>query len=109
MTEVKKNNVEAYVFDTYNCSLLFKWTVTEYFNPDFSTRVQLQLRYFSILRYKTLLKPSQNKKGRKKIPAAPFFLNTFSQLPAVKKYSKNGAAEKFFGPCYFDLALINLL
>ena len=33
------------------------------------------------------------------------FLNTFSQLPAVKKYSKNGAAGKFFGPSYFDLAL----
>jgi hypothetical protein len=33
-------------------------------------------------------------------------LNTFSQLPAVKKYSKNGAAGKFFGPSYFDPALI---
>jgi len=25
---------------------------------------------------------------------------------AVKKYSKNGAAGKFFGPSYFDQALI---
>jgi len=33
-------------------------------------------------------------------------LNTFSQLPAVKKYSKNGAAGKFFGPSYFDPALV---
>ena len=33
------------------------------------------------------------------------FLNLFSQLPAVKKDSKNGAARKFFGPSYFDLAL----
>ena len=32
-------------------------------------------------------------------------MNTFSQLPAVKKYSKNGAAVKFFGPSYFDPAL----
>jgi hypothetical protein len=32
-------------------------------------------------------------------------LNTFSQLPAVKKYPKNRAARKIFGPSYFDLAL----
>ena len=32
-------------------------------------------------------------------------MNTFSQLPAVKKYSKNGAGGKFFGPSYFDPAL----
>ena len=29
----------------------------------------------------------------------------FSELAAEKKYSKNGAAGKFFGPSYFDLAL----
>ena len=29
------------------------------------------------------------------------FLNTFSQLAAEKKYSKNGAAGKIFGPSYF--------
>ena len=33
------------------------------------------------------------------------FLNPFSQLAAVKD-SKNGAATKFFGHPYFDLALI---
>ena len=33
------------------------------------------------------------------------FLNPFSQLPAVKKDSKNGAARKFFGPSYFVMAL----
>ena len=43
----------------------------------------------------SLLKPSQNKKGRKNF-----------RLPAVKKYSKNGAAGKFFGPSYFDPALV---
>jgi hypothetical protein len=32
-------------------------------------------------------------------------LNPFSQLPAVKKNSKNGAARNFFGPSYFDPAL----
>ena len=50
------------------------------------------------------LKPSQNKKGRKNLQLHRF-LNTFSQLPAVKKYSKNSAAEKIFGPPYFDPAL----
>ena len=50
------------------------------------------------------LKPSQNKKGRKKFLAAPF-LNLFSQLSAVKNYSKMGAARKFFGPSYFVTAL----
>ena len=44
-----------------------------------------------------LLKPSQNKKGQKNFQLHRL-LNTFSQLPAVKKYSKNGAARKFFGP-----------
>ena len=53
-----------------------------------------------------LLKPSQNKNGRKNFPLQRF-LNTFSQLPAVKKYSKNGAAGKIFGPSYFDLALMS--
>merc|ERR1711971_1208220 len=42
------------------------------------------------------LKPSQDKKGRKNFQLH-HFLNTFSQLPAVKKYSKNSAAGKFFG------------
>ena len=33
-------------------------------------------------------------------------MNTFSQLPAVKNDSKNGAARKIFGPSYFVTALI---
>jgi hypothetical protein len=32
-------------------------------------------------------------------------LNTFLPLAAEKKYSKNGAAGKFFGPSYFDPTL----
>ena len=52
-----------------------------------------------------MLKPSQNKKGHKKFQLHRF-LSTLSQLPAVKKYSKNGAAGKFFDPSYFDLALV---
>ena len=51
------------------------------------------------------LKPSQNKKGRKKLQLCRF-LNNISQLPAVIKYSKNGAAGNFFGPSYFDPALV---
>ena len=42
-------------------------------------------------------KASQNKKDR--------FLNTFLQMAAEKKYSKNGAAGIFFGPSYFVTAL----
>ena len=53
---------------------------------------------------KYVQKSSQNKKGRK-IFQLHHFLNTFSQLPAAKKYSKTGAAVKFFGPSYFDPAL----
>jgi hypothetical protein len=33
-------------------------------------------------------------------------LNPFSQLPAVKKNSKNGAGRNFFGPSYFEQALV---
>ena len=51
-----------------------------------------------------VLKPSQNKKGRKNFQLHRF-LNTFSQLLAVKKYSKTGAAGIFFGCSYFDPAL----
>ena len=51
-----------------------------------------------------ILKPGQNKKGQKNFQLHRF-LNTFSQLLAVKKYSKNGAAGKIFGPSYFDPAL----
>ena len=33
-------------------------------------------------------------------------MESFPQLPAVKKDSKNGAARKFFGPSYFVTALL---
>ena len=52
----------------------------------------------------TELKPGQNKKGHNNF-YLHCFLNPFSQLPAVKKDSKNGAARKFFGPSYFDPTL----
>ena len=42
-----------------------------------------------------LLKPSQNKKGRKNFQLHRF-LNTLSQVPAVKKYSKTVQLEKFW-------------
>ena len=58
----------------------------------------------SLIFLKVLLKPSQNTKGRKNFQLHRF-LNTFYQLPAVKKYSKNGEAGKFFGPPYYDPAL----
>ena len=31
---------------------------------------------------------------------------SFSQLPAVKKDTENGAPGKFFGPSYFETALV---
>ena len=40
----------------------------------------------------------------KKIPGAPFSVS-FSQLPAVKKDTKNGAPGKCFGPSYFVTAI----
>ena len=51
------------------------------------------------------LKLPQNKKGWKNLQQHRC-LNTFSQLPAVKKYSKNGAAGKLFGPSCFDPAFL---
>ena len=51
------------------------------------------------------VKPGQNKKGQK-IFQLHRFLNTFLQLAAEKKYSKNGAAVNFFGPSYFVTALV---
>ena len=48
---------------------------------------------------------SQNKEGQK-IFQLHRFLNTFSQLPAVKKYSKNSADGNFLGPSYFEPALV---
>ena len=47
-----------------------------------------------------VLKLGQNKKSQ-----LHRFLNTFLQLVAEKKYSKNGAAGNFFSPSYFVTAL----
>ena len=71
--------------------------------PSPRRRFQFLMRrnFFAVSKY---LKPSQNKKGRKNIQLHRL-LNTFSQLLAVKKYSKNGAAGNVFGPSYFDPAL----
>ena len=52
------------------------------------------------------LKPGQNKKDQK-IFQLHLFLNTFLQLAVEKKYLKNGAAWKFFGPSYFVMALVS--
>ena len=52
----------------------------------------------------SILKPSQNKKGQKNFQLHPF-LNSFSELPAVKKYSKKRCSWNF-GPSYFDPALV---
>ena len=41
-----------------------------------------------------VLKPLQNKKGKKKIPGAQFSVS-FSQLPAVKKDTENCAPGNF--------------
>ena len=49
------------------------------------------------------LKPFQNQKGKKN-PGAPFWVS-FSQLPAVKKDTENGAPGNFFVPSYFVTAL----
>ena len=51
------------------------------------------------------LKSGQNKKGQNFFQLHRF-LNTFLQLAAEKKYSKNGAAGNFFGPSYFVTALV---
>ena len=53
----------------------------------------------------SVLKPGQNKKDQKFFQLHRF-LNTFLQLAAEKKYSKNGAARIFFGPSYFMTALV---
>ena len=53
----------------------------------------------------TFLKPGQNKKVQKFFQLHRF-LNTFLQLAAEKKYSKNSAAGNFFGPSYFVMALM---
>ena len=69
----------------------------------FSLALTYKMKIFTIQKY---VKPSQNNKGQK-IFQLHHFLNTYSQLPAVKKYSINGAAGKIFGPYYFVTALPN--
>jgi hypothetical protein len=54
-----------------------------------------------------MLKQGQNKKHQNFFQLH-CFLNTFLQLAAEKKYSKNGAAGIFFGPSYFVRALGNI-
>ena len=61
--------------------------------------------YENLVGKNCLLKPGQNKKGQK-IFQLHRFLNTFLQLAAEKKYSKNGAAGNYFGPSYFVTALV---
>ena len=56
---------------------------------------------------KDLLKPGQDKKGQHFFQLRRF-LNTFLQLAAEKKYSKNGAAGIFFSPSYFVTALVTI-
>ena len=58
----------------------------------------------TIWKQSTILKPGQNKKCQK-FCQLHRFLNSFLQQAAEKKYSKNGAAEIFFGPSYFVTAL----
>ena len=52
-----------------------------------------------------VLKSGQNKKDQKNFQICRF-MNPFSQLPAVERDSKNGAARKSFGPSYFVTALV---
>ena len=61
--------------------------------------------YVTMLILQNVLKPFQNKKGQKKIPGAQFSAS-FSQLPAVKKDTENCAPGNFFGPSYFEAALV---
>ena len=64
-----------------------------------------------ILENKVLVSTEQNAyqsrfkiRRAKNIPVAPFSVS-FSQLPAVKKDTENGANGIFFGPSYFVTAL----
>ena len=69
----------------------------------FTCKTNLKKRR-SLLLSSMLLKPGQNKKSQKNFQL-PRFLNTFLQLAAEKKYSKNCAAGNFFSPSYFVTAL----
>ena len=61
----------------------------------------LWTEHFTLIFENLKLKPGQNRKGQK-IFQLHGFLNTFLQLAAEKKYSKNGAAGNFFGPSFCD-------
>ena len=68
---------------------------------DFLHKISMYVRVTKFVEFQDgLLKSGQ------KISSCIVFLNPFSQLPAVKKDSKNGAARKFFDPSYFVMALI---
>ena len=87
-----EHKTPEYLEVSFPCNLFsFSWVV-EFYSLDKKNK-------------KKLLKTSQNKKGRKNFQLH-HFLNTSSQLPAVKKYSKNGAAGKLFGPSCFDPAFL---
>ena len=55
-----------------------------------------------------MTKAVTEQEGPKYFPAAPFFEYFFSAA-SCKKYSKNSAAGIFFGPSYFDLALVEYI
>ena len=76
------------------------WDFQRTYCKVFLTVVSLVIDY-------NVLKPGQNKKGQK-IFQLHRFLNTFLQLTAKKKYSKNGAAGNFFGPSYFVTVLTRI-
>ena len=59
----------------------------------------------TIFGLKMIMKSRLKRKGQKFFQLHRF-LNTFLQLAAEKKYSKNGAAGNFFGPSYFVMALV---
>ena len=69
-------------------------------------KLKIDEQVFLKVKFKKInsLKPGQNKKGQN-IFQLHRFSNTFLQLVAKKKYSKNVAVKKFLGPSYFDPAL----
>ena len=77
---------------------------TETFHNKVTTLSEFQFLFHRIFETLRGLKPGQNKKSQK-IVQLHCFLNTFLQLVPQKKYSKNGAAVKCFGPSYFVTAL----
>ena len=76
-------------------------------NRIFSKKVHPISKIIFVLKLFEFLKLGQNKRGQNLFQLHRF-LNTFLQLAAEKKYSKNGAAGIFFGPSYFVMALVFL-